>query len=175
MSGLPSRRLLFPVALALLAALAGRATATAASADAPAPGLHALARVRVTVDLARAVDGLAADTLHARLAAALRRAVPPLAPDADAADRLYLRVALEPRSATQLRGFWLPFSGTYAIGLVGLAVERPVLVPGPDRVVTAIVWRDDRVVAVPWRAAAAEVHRATDAMLDALLAARPGS
>jgi hypothetical protein len=167
----PAGRVARATALLLALAMVVRPTAAAAG-DAVAPGLHGLARVRVSVDVARAVDGLAADALHARLVAALRRAAPPLAVDADAADRRHLRVALEPRSATQLRGFWLPFSGTYAIGLVTLAVERPVVVS--DRPTPAAVWRDERVVAVPWRAAAAEAHRATDAMLDALLAARPG-
>lgn len=156
-----------------LAAVALLATAAVSSAEAPAAGLHALTRVRLTVEITRAVDGLAADELRKRLAEALRDAAPAVAAEADAADRLRLRVALEPRSATELRGFWLPFSGTYAIGLIGLAVERPVLVSGAGDLTTAIVWREDRVVAVPWRAAAAEVRRATDAMLDALLAARP--
>lgn len=163
------RRRLLPGALTVVALLTG-----AVSAGTPAAGLHALARVRLTVEITRAVDGLAADALRARLTGALQRATPPIAAEADAVDRLRLRVALEPRSATDLRGFWLPFSGTYAIGVVGLALERPVLVSGASGPTPAIVWRQDRVVAVPWRAAAAEVHRATEDMLGAFLAARPG-
>jgi len=150
------------------------ATAAVSSAGAPATSAVPVARVRVTVEVAPAVDGLAAEELRARVAAALRRATPPVEVDAAAEDRLRLRVALEPRSATDLRGFWLPFSGTYAIGLVGLALERPVLVAGATAPAPAIVWRQDRVIATPWRAAAAEVHRAIAAMLDAFLGARAG-
>lgn len=171
MSGRPwRRRLRAPGGLAAgVLLLVGAASPPA---GAPAPALDALTRVRVTVDLERPVEGLAAGALRGRLAEGLQRAAPPIVADDEALDRLRVRVAIEPRSATDLRGFWLPFSGTYAIGLVGLALERPGIVTATDRPATVIVWREDRVVAVPWRAAAAEVRRAADAMLEALLAAR---
>jgi len=148
--------------------------AASSPAGAFAPALDALVRVRITVDLERPVDGLTAVALRARLAEALQRAAPPIVAEDEAVDRLRVRVAIEPRSATDLRGFWLPFSGTYAIGLVGLALERPVIVTASGRPATAIVWRADRAVAVPWRRGAAEVARVTDTLLEALLAARRG-
>ena len=124
------------------------------------------------VDVAHPVSELSADGLRARLAATLRRTSPPVLAADGAVDALRLRVAVQPRSATELRGFWLPFSGTYAIGVVRLALERPVIVTETDRPATAIVWQDDRTIAVPWRAAAEAVARAADDLLDALLRER---
>jgi len=173
MSGRPWRR-----RLRTPAALVGGAWLLVAAASSPAaaraPAFDALVRLRVTVDLAQPVDGLAAERLRARLTEALQRAAPPIVSADEAVDRLRLRVALGPRSATDLRGFWLPFSGTYAIGVVALTLERPVIVTASGSSTTAIVWREDRAIAVPWRRAAAEVTRVTDTLLGAFLEARRG-
>jgi hypothetical protein len=83
-----------------------------------------------------------------------------------------LRVFVEPVSATTLRGFWLPFSGTYGVGGVRLAVERVVTHENAPRAFTAVVWQTERAVGAPWRATDQEVVRLLDEMVGELRAAR---
>lgn len=155
---------------------AGLALALAlGSARAPAEaaaGLAGLRRVSVSVELAHPLEPVAADDLVTLIEDALRGADPPLAIHEAAADRVRLTVAVGPVSATALRGFWLPFSGTYAIGSVRLAVERIVTAPGIARPFPAIVWQAERVVTGPWSSGGAAVAQLLDEMLGELLDAR---
>ena len=152
--------------------LALLATAAPASAEV----LGGVTRLAVVVDLAHPVDGVTADELRRRLAAVAGGRAPAVTLDDGSADRLLLTVAVRPQSASALRGFWLPFSGTYAIGTVRLGLERAVHLPGQaPRTVSAIVWQRERVVATRWSAAGAAITSALQELLDDLLPPGPGS
>lgn len=159
----------WPPVLALVIAL-GAASASAA-ADAPG-GLVGLRRVSVLVDLEHPIDPVSVEDLVARVEEALRGAEPALAVHEGATDRIRLNVSVGSVSATTLRGFWLPFSGTYGIGSVRLAVERLVTLPGAPRPLSATVWQAERRVAGPWRAVGAETMQVVEELLIELLEAR---
>ncbi|MGH7321452.1 MAG: hypothetical protein ACRELA_17750 [Candidatus Rokuibacteriota bacterium] len=131
--------------------------------------LQALPRVALEVDLA-GPPGLAADEVRRRAEAALREHPPAPALDPASPDRLRLTVAVRAHGASELRGFWLPFSGTYGIGPVRLAVQRRVAVPGLPLPVAAVVWQSERQAAGPWRKAAREIGTLLDDLVTAFLA-----
>lgn len=158
------------LAAALLAAVVVTA-ASPATADERA-SLARLTDVGVSVDIAHPVDAPTAQVLVARLASALREAEPPITVREGAADRIRLTVSVRPASATALRGFWLPFSGTYAIGAVRLGVERMVSLPGAQRTFPAVVWQAERTVASAWRAKQEQIMRLLDEMVAELRRAR---
>lgn len=141
-----------------------------ATAPVSAAGLDGVGGLAVVVELEHPVEGLTADALRRRLAAAVVERAPAAALDDASPDRLRLTVAVRPHSSSALRGFWLPLSGTYAIGTVRLGLERVVHLPAqPPRTVPAIVWQRERVVATRWSAAGAAITRAVGALLDDLL------
>jgi hypothetical protein len=162
-----------PFVIAHLLALAiGLGTAsTSAAADAPG-GLVGVRRVSVLVDLEHPIDPVSVEDLVARVEETLRGAEPPLAIYETATDRIRLIVSVGPVSATILRGFWLPLSGTYGIGSVRLAVERLVTLPGAPHKLTATVWQTDRRVAGPWRTIGPETMHVVEELLAELLEAR---
>jgi hypothetical protein len=102
--------------------------------------LAGLRDVSVSVDLAHPLDGMTVDDVAERLVGALRTAEPPLAIRDDVSDRIRLRVRVRPRSATTLRGFWLPFYGTYGIGSLQLGVERMVRLSCGECAFPGLVW-----------------------------------
>jgi len=155
-------------ALAVLVVVSAATTAVAAELD----GLTGLRLVRVNLDVGHPLDPTTADNLVARLVNTLRRADPPITIADTAPDRIVLTVAVRPASATALRGFWLPFSGTYGVGAVRLAVERVVTLPGAPRAFPAFVWQTERIVASPWRETDQEIARLLDEMVAELLEAR---
>ncbi len=108
--------------------------------------------------------------MRRRAEAALRERPPAPALDSASPDRLRLTVAVRPYGASELRGFWLPFSGTYGIGPVRLAVERLVAVPGLPLPVPAVVWQAERQAKGPWRKAATEIVTLLDDLVAAFLA-----
>jgi hypothetical protein len=67
-------------------------------------------------------------------------------------------------SATELRGFYLPFSGWYGLGSVRLAVERAVTVPGVAGPVRAVVWQAERPVQTSWQRSGAAIVTLVDAL-----------
>ncbi len=158
----------------LAALLAGAVLALVAGATPAAAGvLDGVVRIAVSVDMEHPVEGIAAEALERRLTAFLVDL--PLAPDAAAPARLRLTVAVRPHSSSALRGFYLPFSGTYAIGTVRFDVERAVHLPGgAPGTVPAIVWQRERVVATRWAAAGAAIDGAVAELLDALKTAGLG-
>jgi hypothetical protein len=156
--------------IVLLAMLAGMTGGTAVAEDLPA--LAALHRVNVSVDLAHPLESTTADDLVAHLAGALRRAEPPITVGDSATDRIRLTVFVRPMSATTLRGFWLPFSGTYGIGTLRLGVERVVTLPGASRAFPAVVWQTERAVGGPWRVTHRDIARLLDDIVADLLKAR---
>ena len=146
--------------------------AATAPAAANSAGLAGLREVTVVVDVEQPLNATSPAELGARLGDALRRSNPPLVVTDGAADRVLFRVFVHPMSATALRGFWLPFSGTYGVGGVRLAVERPVTREGTARAFPAVVWQTERAVGAPWRTTDEEVTRLLDEMVAALLTAR---
>ena len=79
---------------------------------------------------------------------------------------------MQAKNASELRGFWLPLSGTYAIGYVRLEVERAVTLPGPAAsvpTVPAVVWQADQVIAGPWRQADGKIYDAVEKLTAAFL------
>jgi hypothetical protein len=112
------------------------------------------------------------DDVELRAERMLREQPPAPALMREATDKLRLVVAVEAKTATELRGFWLPFSGTYAIGHVRLEVERALTLPGSTpapAAVPAVVWQADRVIAGPWRHAAADIDDAVEKLVGAFL------
>ena len=128
----------------------------------PARALAGLATVGVDVELKAGHEAIAAERLARRIQARLSDGGR-LTIDPDARDRLRLTVAVQPHGATALRGFWLPFSGTYGIGPVRLSVERPVTLVGGSEPIRASVWHVERQAAGPWRDSASEILQLLDA------------
>jgi hypothetical protein len=157
--------LAFSVAFLLAAMSASPATAE------PARGLAGLTTLGVDIDLDASQDSLSSEQLARRIDARLREAAPALTLDPASPARLRLTVAVRPYSATTLRGFWLPFSGTYGIGPIRLSVERAVMVTGMSTPILASVWDTERQAAGPWRESPAEIVRLLDEALSDFLAA----
>ena len=136
-----------------------------------APGLRGLTHVALAVSLPPELKDVERD-LAARVERLLGERPVELALDPGSASTLRVVATVRAESATRLRGFWLPFSGTYAIGAVRLEVERPVLVPGAASAaappVPGVVWQRDRHIAGPWRHAAAEIGAAVEELTRAL-------
>jgi hypothetical protein len=140
-------------------------------APAAAGVLDAVVRIAVSVDIEHPVEGTAADALERRLTAFLVDLAPALTLDAASPARLRLTVAVLPHSSSALRGFYLPFSATYAIGTVRLSVEHAVHLPArAPRTVPAIVWKGERAVATRRATAGAAVDGAVAELLEALKA-----
>ena len=156
--------------------LGKRAAATALSALIVIVGGPVMAeerRVQVGVEIVHPLPGTAAEDMGARLVAALCGGDAAATIRSGVADRLRLTVSVHPVSATTLRGFWLPFSGTYGIGTLRLGVERMVTVPGVPRPVPALVWHTERPVGGPWHATEQQIVRLLHEMAAELVAAGP--
>jgi hypothetical protein len=151
--------------------LAAVVAASPVSADEPVR-LARLHRMSLAVEIVYPLPGLAAADLGARVARALRGATPPLTIEHGLSDRLRVRVAVRPVNATTLRGFWLPFSGTYGVGSVRLAVERAVTSSGAAHAFPATVWQTDRIVGAAWGQTDREVGRLVDEMVEEFVEAR---
>lgn len=138
----------------------------AAAAPASAEPLDGITRLAIVVELEAPVAGVSADELRRRLTAGIVERAPAVTLDERSPDRLRLTVAVRPHASSALRGFWLPFSGTYAIGTVRLGLERAVHLPGQaPRTVPAIVWQRERAVVSRWSAAGPAITRAVEELL----------
>ena len=147
---------------------------TAPSASA-AGVLDGLTRLAVTIEVKQAA-GVSAHDLKQRVLTALAALAPDLIVAEGGPDRLQLAIAISSYSSSELRGFPLPFSGTYAVGTVRLTLHRGVqIVGGPPGVVPAGVWERERHIATRSSAAARAVHRAMAELLDDFVAARRAS
>lgn len=134
--------------------------------------LIGLRHVSLRVEIAHPLPAMTADDLTAHLVVALREADRPLTIQDGVADRIRLTVSVRPMNATTLRGFWLPFSGTYGIGTLRLAVERMVRLPGVPRPDPGIMWQAERTVGGSWRMTDRQIVRLLDEMATELLEAR---
>ena len=142
----------------------------ASGADAAWPGLKGVKRVGIEVVFTPDHPQLAPEVVEKRLEDALLANPAAPRPDPKSTDRLRLVVAVREVSGNDLRGFYLPMSGTYGIGTVRLAVERQVVVgergtaaggatPAP---IPAVVWQVERQAHGPWRRSGAEVMALVD-------------
>jgi len=147
----------------LLASFAGQATAG------PAPALAGVTTIGVDVELDPSQESLSSEELRHRIEARLRAAAPGLTLDPASPTRLRLTVQVRPYNATALRGFWLPFSGTYGIGPVRLSVERTATVAGVSAPLSASVWQAEGQAAGPWRQSPAEIAKLLDQALSDFL------
>ena len=148
------------VVLAVLVAVAS----TEAHAQDAARGLRGLSRVVLDLSVSPDVVDLR-DDVEQRLEQALREQAPAPAMAREGADKLRLVVMVQAKNASELRGFWLPLSGTYAIGYVRLEVERALSLPGPalsSATVAAVVWHADQLIAAPWRQADGKIYDAVE-------------
>jgi hypothetical protein len=132
-------------------------------------GLRGVSRVAVEIEIARDLADLPPDALEQRIEALLRETQPAPALDARSVDRLKLTVAVEPYNASDLRGFWLPFSGWYGIGPVRLVVIRPARVTGRQIPLPAVVWQAERLAKGSWGRSGREVLSIVDDLLGDLL------
>src|SRR5262245_48624902 len=154
-------------ALALSVALLLASTSASLAAE-PAPSLAGLTTIGVDVELDPSQTSLSSEQLARQIDARLR-AAPGLTLDHASPARLRLTVLVRPYGATALRGFWLPFSGTYGIGPVRLSVERMATVRGVPTPVLASVWHAERQAAGPWRDSPAEIVKLLDEALTEFL------
>jgi len=157
------KALVLSVALLLDAPSVGRATAE------PVPALAGLTTIGVDVELHPSQESLSSRELASRIEGRLRAAAPGLTLDPASPSRLRLTVLVRPYSATALRGFWLPFSGTYGIGPVRLSVERTAAVAGVFTPLSASVWHVERQAAGPWRESPSEIFKLLDQALEDFL------
>ena len=144
------------------------------------PGLRGLKRVAVEVVFTPDHPQLAPEVVEKRLEDVLLANPNAPRPDAKSPDRLRLVVAVREVSANELRGYYLPMSGTYGIGSVRLAVERQVVVMGePPRAgagppaagapIPALVWQVERQARGPWRRSGAEIMALVDDLVATLV------
>ena len=131
------------------------------------PGLKGLKRVGIEVVFTPDHPQLAPEVVEKRLEDALLASPNAPVPDSRSTDRLRLVVAVREVSGNDLRGYYLPMSGTYGIGTVRLAVERQMLVAGergstPGAAIPALVWQVERQARAPWRRSGAEIMGLVD-------------
>jgi hypothetical protein len=159
------------LALTLSVALLLTAAWVSDSPAEPVPALAGLTAIGVDVELDPSQESLSSGELARRIEARLRAGAPALSLDPASPTRLRLTVRVRPYNATALRGFWLPFSGTYGIGPVRLSVERTATVAGAPTPLVASVWHAERQAAGPWRESPAEVFALLDENLTDFLGA----
>jgi len=135
----------------------------------PTSALAGVTTIGVDVELHPSQESLSPEKLVHRIETRLRAAAPALTVDPASPTRLRLTVLVRPYNATALRGFWLPFSGTYGIGPVRLSVERIAMVTGTSAPLLASVWHAERQAAGPWRESPAEIFKLLDQALSDFL------
>ncbi len=166
-----TRRLPGARPMAVLASVLAGMLATTPTAPAPATaGLRGLGRVAIELTLAPDHPGVIPEELERRLDATLRGSHPAPTVDPRSPDVLRLTVTVRRVSTTELRGYYLPFSGSYGLGSVRLAVVRPVAVPGVAGPVGAVVWQAERLARAPWPRSGAEITGLLDELVAAFLA-----
>jgi hypothetical protein len=165
--------------------LAALGLATAVGALAPVEQTHAqgwqgligMPKVALEVVMTRELPGLGVDTVEMRLERALADSRPAPALDRNSVDRLQVSISVAPVSSSELRGFYLPFSGMYGIGTVRLAAIRPVRVGTRQVPFPAIVWQAERQARGPWHGAGTEALALLDELIGEFLDdyRRPGA
>ena len=162
------RALLLVLPLALLLAVVA---AGAARVDAAWPGLRGVKRVAIEVVFAPDHPQLAPEVVEKRIEDALLANPAAPRPDPRSTDRLRLVVSVRQVTSSDLRGYYLPLSGHYGVGMVRLAVERQMIMPGapPTPTVPSIVWQVDRHALGPWRRSREEIMALIDDLVATLI------
>jgi hypothetical protein len=155
----------------LLALLLGMLAAGAGRVDAAWPGLRGVKRVAIEVVFSPDHPQLAPEVVEKRLEDALLASPAAPKPDPRSTDRLRLVVAVRQVTSSDLRGYYLPWSGYYGVGTVRLVVERQMIVPGspPAAAIPAIVWQVDRQALGPWRRSRDEIMALIDDLVATLI------
>ena len=155
----------------LLTLLLDLAAPGAARVDAAWPGLRGVKRVAVEVVFAPDHPLLAPEVVEKRVEDALLANPVAPKPDPRSTDRLRLVVSVRQVTSNDLRGYYLPMSGDYGVGLVRLAVERQMIVPGalPNSAVPAIVWQVERQALGPWRRSREQIMALIDDLIATLI------
>lgn len=130
-------------------------------------GLQGLRRVALEITMAPDHPLLDPGVLEQRLEELLLTGASAPKLDPQSPDRIRLAVAVRQYSGSELRGFYLPFSGLYGIGSVRLSVERLATIPGLAAPIPAVVWQQERQARGPWHRSAAEIM----ALVEGLVAA----
>lgn len=161
-------RMLRLAAGALLGALLAGALAPAVAQE-PWRALRALSRVALEISLVPDHPLVSVEDLERRVEEALRQGQPAPMPDPKSPDRLHVTISVRSYNASELRGFYLPFSGNYGIGAVRLAVERPAVVRGLAAPVTAVVWQSERQAKASWDRSGREILALVDELVGLFL------
>ena len=144
----------------------------AARVDAAWPGLRGVKRVAIEVVFSPDHPQLAPEVVEKRLEDALLASPAAPKPDPRSTDRLRLVVAVRQVTSSDLRGYYLPWSGYYGVGTVRLVVERQMVVPGSPpaaAAIPAIVWQVDRQALGPWRRSRDEIMALIDDLVATLI------
>ena len=160
-----------PLWAMLLALLLTTIAADMARVDAAWPGLRGVKRVAVEVVFAPDHPLLAPEVVEKRVEDALLASAVAPKPDPRSTDRLRLVISVRQVTTNELRGYYLPMSGAYAVGLVRLAVERQMIVPGavPTSAVPAIVWQVERQAVGPWGRSREQIMALIDDLIATLI------
>lgn len=156
----------------LLGLLLGLVASGSAPVDAAAwPGLRGIKRVAIEVIFAPDHPQLAPEVVEKRIEDALLANPAAPRPDPRSTDRLRLVVSVRQVTSNDLRGYYLPLSGYYAVGTVRLLVERQMTMPSapPASAIPAIVWQVDRPALGPWRRSREEIMALIDDLVATLI------
>ena len=165
MRGLAWRRPLHRVLAAGLAV----ALVTAGAGAQSRVGLQGLRRVALEVTMAPDHPLLDPGALEQRLEDLVLTGAGAPRLDPQSPDRIRLTVAVRQYSGSELRGFYLPFSGFYGIGSVRLSVERLATIPGLAAPIPAVVWQQERQARGPWHRSAAEIMALVEELVSAFV------
>ncbi|MBI2529489.1 MAG: hypothetical protein HYV93_26330 [Candidatus Rokubacteria bacterium] len=160
---MPASVLAAGLAVAMVAAGVGTAAAQSRV------GLQGLRRVALEIIMAPDHPLLDPGALEQRLEAFLLTGASAPRLDPESLDRIRLTVAVRQYSGSELRGFYLPFSGLYGIGSVRLSVERLATIPGLAAPIPAVVWQQERQARGPWHRSAAEIMALVEELAAALV------
>jgi hypothetical protein len=155
------------LAVALSASLAAALAAAPAAAQSRA-ALQGLRRVAIEITMAPDHPLLDPAALEQRLEELVLAS--PGAPrlDPQSADRIRLTVSVRQYTGSDLRGFYLPFSGVYGIGGVRLSVERQASIAGLAAPIPVVVWQEERTARAAWHRSAAEIMGLVEELVGAL-------
>lgn len=141
----------------------------ASAADEAVRGLQGLRRVGLEVVFSPVHPLVPVEDLERRIETLLGQGRPAPALDERSPDRLRLTVSVHEIGSSVLRGFYLPFSGTYGIGSVRLAVLRLVTLAGSAAPLPAVVWQVDAQARGPWSRSGREVLTLAEELVEDFL------
>lgn len=120
-------------------------------------GLQGLRRVGLEVVLSPAHPLVPMEDVERRMETLISQGRPAPVLDDRSPDRLRLTVSVHEVSSATLRGYYLPFSSSYGVGSVRLAVLRLVTLAGSPLPLPAVVWQVESLARGPWGRSGREV------------------